>query len=226
MIQWWININGITILKVIGATYVLFFFSKRYMTVLRTHVIENWLWEEGREDFTSEQPGAKRYVWKKRKSQLRQEPSDTGVAAWGQQGLAMAYHICFGMSGCKDEFLKNTRGELMPIPGGFCAVADLLKFLSATPLPPTFIQRAFHPQLPAEYQTHMSVLQPAAWPLSCQLYKLFLFVMGKYHDTTNPASRRGWMAWLPRLTFPFREWRLPLTSSRACTCAFPFVLSM
>lgn len=102
----------------------------------------------------------------------------------------MAYHICFGMSGCKDEFLKNSRGEMMPNPGCFCAVADLLDIL-VSHLPSSYMQRAFHPQLPAEYQTHMSVLQPAVLPLSCQLYKLFLFVMGKYHDTTNPASGRG-----------------------------------
>lgn len=135
-----------------------FFFPKRCMTVLRTRVIGNWLWEEGREDFTSEQPGAKCYIFKmseKRKSQLRQEPSDTDVSACGQQGLATAYHIRFSMSGCKDEFLKNTRGGMIPNPGCFCAVAGPPRN-SCQPPPSSYVQRAFLPQLPAEYQTHMS----------------------------------------------------------------------
>lgn len=166
------------------------------MTVLRTHVIGNWLWEEGREDFTSEQPGAKHYVFKmsekKRKSQLRQEPSDADVAAadsmaWPWLTISVLVWVDIRMNS-----LKNTRGEMMPTPGWFCVVEDLLEMLVSHP-PSTYRGPSIPSCLLSTRHTCL-LLQPAAWPLSCQLYKLFLFVMGKYHDTTNPASGRGWMA--------------------------------
>lgn len=44
---------------------------------------------------------------------------------------------------------------MMPTPGWFCVVEDLLEMLVSHP-PSSYIQRAFHSQLSAEYQAHVS----------------------------------------------------------------------
>lgn len=197
------------------------------MTVLRTHVIGNWLWEEGREDFTSEQPGAKHYVFKmsekKRKSQLRQEPSDADVAARGQQGLAVAYHICFGMSGYKNEFLKKYKGRDDAHP--WMVLCGRRPPRNACQ-PPSFLLHTEDLPFPAVCWV------PDTRVCFCNRQRDLCLVNSTSSSflwwgstMTQLILLPGEGEWLLRLTFPFREWRLPLTSSHACTCAFPLYYS-